>query len=172
MKSRVYWLSVGEREQAEGEPGECGIIRQGKIKKEWGAGEWTSLMNDSIEKCVLDFNVAGDLSRSYFIPDTDSVLSTCVTCVRACWVTSVVSDCATSQTVGLQALQSMGFSSQEYWSGLSFPPPGDLPNPGIKATSLCLIGRQVLYYLGLLGIPVWNWESQLTSLMSVFPSAK
>ena len=94
MKSRVYWLSVGEREQAEGEPGECGIIRQGKIKKEWGAGEWTSLMNDSIEKCVLDFNVAGDLSRSYFIPDTDSVLSTCVTCVRACWVTSVVSDSA------------------------------------------------------------------------------
>ena len=41
-------------------------------------------MNDSIEKCVLDFNVAGDLSRSYFISDTDSVLSTCVTCVRAC----------------------------------------------------------------------------------------
>ena len=31
---------------------------------------------------------------------------------------------------------SMGFSRQEYWSGLSFPPPGDLPDPGIELTSL------------------------------------
>ena len=29
----------------------------------------------------------------------------------------------------------MGFSRQEYWSGLSFLPPGDLPDPGIKLTS-------------------------------------
>ena len=31
---------------------------------------------------------------------------------------------------------SMGVSRQEYWSGLPGPPPGDLPNPGIKPTSL------------------------------------
>ena len=30
---------------------------------------------------------------------------------------------------------SMGFSRQEYWSGLSFPPPGDLPNPGIELST-------------------------------------
>ena len=30
----------------------------------------------------------------------------------------------------------MGFSKQEYWRGLPFPPPGDLPDPGIKPTSL------------------------------------
>ena len=30
----------------------------------------------------------------------------------------------------------MGFSRQEYWSGLPFPSPGDLSNPGIKAASL------------------------------------
>ncbi|CAI9164456.1 unnamed protein product [Rangifer tarandus platyrhynchus] len=30
----------------------------------------------------------------------------------------------------------MGFSRQEYWSGLPFPPPGDLPDPGIKPGSL------------------------------------
>jgi len=30
----------------------------------------------------------------------------------------------------------MGFSRQEYWSGLPFPPPGDLPNPGIEPESL------------------------------------
>ena len=29
----------------------------------------------------------------------------------------------------------MGFSRQEYWSGLPFPPPGDLPDPGIESTS-------------------------------------
>ena len=30
----------------------------------------------------------------------------------------------------------MGFSRQEYWSGLPFPPPGDLPDPGIEPASL------------------------------------
>ena len=39
---------------------------------------------------------------------------------------------ATSRTAARQAPLSMGFSRQEYWSGLPFPPPGDLPNPGIK----------------------------------------
>ena len=38
-------------------------------------------------------------------------------------------------TVVCQAPLSMGFSWQEYWSGLQFCPPGDLPNPGIKAVS-------------------------------------
>ena len=35
-----------------------------------------------------------------------------------------------------QTLLSMGFSRQEYWSGLPCPPPGDLPKPGIKSKSL------------------------------------
>ena len=38
-------------------------------------------------------------------------------------------------TVACQALLSMEFSRQEYWSGLPFPTPGDVPNPGIKPTS-------------------------------------
>ena len=33
----------------------------------------------------------------------------------------------------------MEFSRQESWSGLLFPPPGDLPHPGIKLVSLCLL---------------------------------
>ena len=45
---------------------------------------------------------------------------------------SVVSDSATSWTVARLAPLSMGFSRQEYWSGLPFPSPADLPNPGIK----------------------------------------
>ena len=35
-----------------------------------------------------------------------------------------------------QAPLSMGFSRQEFWSGLPFPPPGDLPHPGIEPGSL------------------------------------
>ena len=38
-------------------------------------------------------------------------------------------------TVAHHAPPSMGFSRQEYWSELPFPPPGDLPNPGIKPKS-------------------------------------
>ena len=41
-------------------------------------------------------------------------------------------------TVAHQAPLSMRFPRQEYWSGLLFPSPGDLPNPGIKPTSLAL----------------------------------
>ena len=42
---------------------------------------------------------------------------------------------ATLWTVAHQAPLSMGFPRQEYWSGLPFPSPGDLPDPGIKSTS-------------------------------------
>ena len=40
--------------------------------------------------------------------------------------------------VTYQAPRSTGFSRQEYWSGLPFPFPGDLPNPGIEPTSPAL----------------------------------
>ena len=43
---------------------------------------------------------------------------------------------ATPWTVVHQAPLSMGFSRQEYWSGVPFPLPGDLPNPGIEPASL------------------------------------
>ena len=43
---------------------------------------------------------------------------------------------ATPWTVAFQAPLSMGFSRQEYWNGLLCPPPGDLPDPGIKPVSL------------------------------------
>ena len=42
---------------------------------------------------------------------------------------------ATPWTVAYQASLSMGFSRQEYWSGLPFPSPGDLPDPGIEPKS-------------------------------------
>ena len=45
---------------------------------------------------------------------------------------------ATPWTVAYQAPPSMGFSRQEYWSGLPFPSPGDLPDPGIEPRSPAL----------------------------------
>ena len=44
----------------------------------------------------------------------------------------------TPRTVAYQAPPSMEFSRQEYWSGLPFPSPGDLPNPGIEPGSPAL----------------------------------
>ena len=55
--------------------------------------------------------------------------------MHACSVASVMSDSETPWTVALQAPLSMGFSRQEYWSGLPRPHPGDLPQPGIKPAS-------------------------------------
>ena len=48
---------------------------------------------------------------------------------------------ATPWTVALQAPLSMEFSRQDYWSGLPFPSPGDLPDPGIKPVSPALADR-------------------------------
>ena len=55
---------------------------------------------------------------------------------------------ATLWTVAHQTSLSMGFSREEYWSELPFPPPGDLPNPGIKPMSLMspALATQVLYH--------------------------
>ena len=56
--------------------------------------------------------------------------------------------CATPWTVAHQAPLSMGFSRQEYWSGLPCPSPGDLSDPGIKSTSLMstCIGRWFCFF--------------------------
>ena len=69
-------------------------------------------------------------------------LSMCV-CLHAKLLQPCLSLC-TLWTVALQALLSMVFSRQEYWSGLPSPPPGDLSGPGTKPASLmspALAGR-------------------------------
>ena len=66
-------------------------------------------------------------------------------------------------TVAYQAPLSMGFTRQEYWSGLSFPSPGDLLNPGIELDSLkspALAGR----------IFTITWPGKLTLLSPQFYS--
>ena len=51
-----------------------------------------------------------------------------------------MSDSLRPLDLGCQAPLSMGFSRQEYWSGLPFPSPGDLPDPGIEPASPVLAG--------------------------------
>ena len=63
----------------------------------------------------------------------------CATSLQSCQT-------ATLWTVARHAPLTMGFSRQEYWSGLLCPPPGDLPDPGIEPASLtsaALAGRLV-----------------------------
>ena len=50
----------------------------------------------------------------------------------------------TPWTIAHQALLSMEFSRQEYWSGLPFLPPEDLPDPGIKLGSLAVQADSLL----------------------------
>ena len=92
-----------------------------------------------------------------------------------CHVLSCVQIFETPQTAAHQAPLSMGFSMQEYWSGLLCPPPGDLPHPGIKTRSPALqadslsfepprkpknTGVSSLSLLqGIFPTPEWNWES-------------
>ena len=70
-------------------------------------------------------------------------LPICSVCVRA-QLLSHVQLSMISWTVVHQAPLSMEFSRQEYWSGLSFPSPGDLPDPGIEHGSHILQADSLL----------------------------
>ena len=59
---------------------------------------------------------------------------------------SGVQFCATLWTIACEAPLSMRFSRQEYWSGLPCPPPGDLPNPGIKPVSLRSLASAGMFF--------------------------
>ena len=61
-----------------------------------------------------------------------------ITVVGGCSVTKSCLTLVLTWTVACQAPLSMGFSRQEYWSGLPFPSPGDLSNPGIEPGSPAL----------------------------------
>ena len=79
----------------------------------------------------------------------------------------------TPWTVAHQAPLSMEFSRQEYWSGLPFPSPGNLPDPGIKPGSPALLGDSLPssgkpiteYTLAIIS----TWLNSRTPFQSMFP---
>ena len=106
------------------------------------------------------------------------VISSCLflPCNIMCVSHSVVSDSfVTPWTVEHQTPLSMEFSRQEYWSGLPFPSPGDLPDPGIEPRSPALQADSlpteppgkncILFFLDLHPILA---SQMLSSLLSVF----
>ena len=95
---------------------------------------------------------------------SDSIVPAVISVLCYTQSLSLVRLFVTPQTVAGQAPLSVGFSRQVYWSGLPFPPPGDLPNPGIELTSPALAGRcfttePPLYYLKPPGQPVGSRQS-------------
>ena len=94
---------------------------------------------------VLGFMVMGLVSRLSLTnhSDSESFLGVCV----PAQLLSHVILFSTPWTIACKAPLSMEFSRQEYWSGLPFLTPGDLPKLGIEPASLMsLIGRRVLYH--------------------------
>ena len=85
--------------------------------------------------CCLQLCVAGTCCLA--APDCP-IIDSGDTHSLSCSVMSYSS--ATPQTIARQAPLSMGFSRQEYWSGLPLLPPGDLPDPGIEPVSPKLAG--------------------------------
>ena len=77
---------------------------------------------------------------------------------------------ATLWTVACQALLSVGFSRQEYWSGLPCSPPGDLPNPEIKYRSPGLLADSLLSESP--GKPMNTGACDLSLLQGIFPTHK
>ena len=81
--------------------------------------------------------------------------------------------CATLWTVACQAPLSMGFSRQEYWSELPYPPPEDLPDPGIETVSLispamgCLLNLLPVH--GILQAGILEWVAMPSSKGSSQP---
>ena len=76
----------------------------------------------------------------------------------------------TPWTVAYQALPSMEFSMHKYWSGLPFPSPGDLPDPGIKPRSPTL--QADVLPSELLGKPCVLWKSLINIAYSAIGTLK
>ena len=116
-------------------PPSLGFSRQ----EHWSGLPLPSLMTnlDSVLKTrdntlPTNFGNKGPYSQSY------GFSSSHVQMREKCWSHGNVRLFATPWTIAHQAPLSMGLSRQEYWSGLPFPSPGDLSNPGIKTRSPAL----------------------------------
>ena len=87
-------------------------------------------------------------------------------CILSCSVWSFWYLFATSRTVAHQASLSMELSRQKYWSELPIPPPGDLPNPGIKLNISC-IGRWILHHWATWKAPEKTHDGNIISIAHI-----
>ena len=94
------------------------------------------------------------------------VIVTLCACVHAKSLQSCPTLC-NPWTVAHQATLSMGFSRQEYWSGLACPPPGDLPDPGINQ---CLLWIQHCRWILTIEPPGQPDRDLEEWILGVFPS--
>ena len=146
-----------------------------KQQLEHGTTDWFETGKGVHHSCML----SSCLFNSY----TESVC-VCV-CVCVC-VRSVVPD-PLQPKLPARLLYPWGFSRQEYWTGLPCPPPGDLPNPGIKPRSPTLetdplpseLPGKCEIHISPCEMPGWmnhKWESRLlgeistTSVMQMIPT--
>ena len=86
-----------------------------------------------------------------------------LSCLSCVWL------CVTLWTIAHQPPPSMGFSRQEYWSGLLFPSPGDLPDPGIEPGSPTLQADSLAWTIK--SLPTM-WETRVRSLGQEDPLEK
>ena len=105
-------------------------------------------------------NILASFNNSLPSLEDEIILRKNSLCVCAKSLQSCMTFCNPMDVAG-QASLSMGFSTQEHWSGLLWPPPGDLPNPGIEphTSHVSCIGRRVLYYQCHLESPLKNTPS-------------
>ena len=89
-----------------------------------------------------------------FVPLNLNCWMKSISCSCFVFSRSVVSDSVTPWTKAHQAPLSMEFPRHEYWSRLSFPPSGGLPNPGLNPHFVCLLHWQVVLY------HCSTWEAQ------------
>ena len=117
---------------------------------------------DNMILCIGKQTTLQPLELSEFIKVAGVLEFRRLTCLfHACLLSySVESDSMTPWAVAHQAPLSRGFPRQEYWSGLLFPPPGDLPNPGIDPHLLLWqVGSLPLSHLGSLSFPYVSFSS-------------
>ena len=136
--------------------GSSAIVRNNTERSRLLFSSFSPLVSLAEPKCRNDCIQGTDIGLDTSAPP-ESRLTTCAnihTCMCVCVCGRVLSHIshvqlfATPQTVAHQAPLSMGFPRQEYWSGLPFPTPGDLPIPGVEPPPLeyPALAGQILYH--------------------------
>ena len=94
---------------------------------------------------LVYLNLSGNIHTWWRTSSRKYVINAECVCAKSLQLCPIL--CDPMDYIACQAPLSKAFSRQEYWIGLPCPPPGDLPDPGIKPIflSVSCIGRQILY---------------------------